>query len=89
MKTTDLIAILSRLSVETRPTACYGCIYEHQHCIHGCDVLKETIAWIEAAEQGLKGMDPCGTCTYELLANDEEPCDSCKNYNRWKYCGPQ
>ncbi len=41
------IAVLRRLKVETGSLACMGCGYEHNCGIHGCAILRKTIAWLE------------------------------------------
>lgn len=43
----ELIAGLRRLKVETGSLACFGCGYEHNCGIHGCRILRETVAWLE------------------------------------------
>lgn len=43
----ELIAALRRLKVETGSLACVGCGYEHNCGIHGCAILRKTIAWLE------------------------------------------
>ena len=43
----ELIAALRRLKVETGSLVCLGCGYEHNCGIHGCAILRKTIAWLE------------------------------------------
>lgn len=43
----ELIANLRRLKVETGSLVCLGCGYEHNCGIHGCAILRKTIAWLE------------------------------------------
>lgn len=43
----ELIAALRRLKVETGSLVCVGCGYEHNCGIHGCAILRKTIAWLE------------------------------------------
>ncbi len=47
MSDRELIAALRRLKVETGSLACMGCGYEHNCGIHGCAILRKTIAWLE------------------------------------------
>lgn len=47
MSDRELIAALWRLKVETGSLACTGCGYEHNCGIHGCAILRKTIAWLE------------------------------------------
>lgn len=42
-----MIAALRRLKVETGSLVCVGCGYEHDCGIHGCAILRKTIAWLE------------------------------------------
>lgn len=43
----DLLAALRRLKVQTGSLVCLGCGYEHNCGIHGCAILRKTIAWLE------------------------------------------
>ena len=43
----DLLAALRRLKVETGSLVCLGCGYEHNCGVHGCAILRKTIAWLE------------------------------------------
>ena len=43
----ELIANLRRLKVQTGSLACLGCGREHDCGIHGCAILRETIAFVE------------------------------------------
>nr|DAP95382.1 MAG TPA: hypothetical protein [Caudoviricetes sp.] len=43
----ELIASLRRLKVQTGSLVCLGCGYEHNCGIHGCAILRKTIAWLE------------------------------------------
>lgn len=43
----ELIASLKRLKVQTGSLACLGCGREHDCGIHGCAILRETIAFVE------------------------------------------
>lgn len=43
----ELIAALRRLKVQTGSLACMGCGREHNCGIHGCAILRETIAFVE------------------------------------------
>ena len=43
----ELIANLRRLKVQTGSLVCLGCGYEHNCGIHGCAILRKTIAWLE------------------------------------------
>lgn len=47
MSDRELIASLRRLKVQTGSLACLGCGYEHNCGIHGCAILRKTIAWLE------------------------------------------
>ena len=47
MSNRELIASLRRLKVETGSLVCVGCGYEHNCGIHGCAILRKTIAWLE------------------------------------------
>ena len=45
--TKDLLRALRRLKVETGSLACFGCGREQNCGIHGCAILRDTIALIE------------------------------------------
>lgn len=47
MNDRDLIAALRRLKVQTGSLVCLGCGREHNCGIHGCAILRETIAFVE------------------------------------------
>lgn len=47
MSDNDLIAALRRLKVQTGSLVCLGCGREHNCGIHGCAILRETIAFVE------------------------------------------
>lgn len=47
MSDRELIAALRRLKVQTGSLVCLGCGYEHNCGIHGCAILRKTIAWLE------------------------------------------
>ena len=47
MSDRELIANLRRLKVQTGSLVCLGCGYEHNCGIHGCAILRKTIAWLE------------------------------------------
>lgn len=47
MRDEDLLAALRRLKVQTGSLACLGCGYEHECGVHGCMILRETVAWLE------------------------------------------
>lgn len=47
MRDEDLLAALRRLKVQTGSLACLGCGYEDNCGIHGCMILRKTIAWME------------------------------------------
>ena len=47
MKREELIQALDRLKVQTGSLVCLGCGYEHNCGIHGCAILRKTIAWLE------------------------------------------
>lgn len=47
MRDEDLLAALRRLKVQTGSLACLGCGYEHECGVHGCMILRKTIAWME------------------------------------------
>lgn len=47
MSNRELIASLRRLKVEIGSLVCVGCGYEHNCGIHGCAILRKTIAWLE------------------------------------------
>ena len=47
MSDRELIASLRRLKVQTGSLACLGCGREHNCGIHGCAILRKTIAWLE------------------------------------------
>lgn len=44
----ELIAALKRLKVETGSLVCFGCGHEHNCGVHGCAILREAIAALEA-----------------------------------------
>lgn len=44
----ELIAALRRLKVETGSLVCLGCGHEHSCGIHGCAILREAVAALEA-----------------------------------------
>ena len=50
MERDKLIAALRRVSVETGSLVCLGCGYEHNCSIHGCRILREAAAMLEAAK---------------------------------------
>ena len=54
MRDEDLLAALRRLKVETGSLVCVGCGYEHNCGIHGCRILRETVAWLERKLAGDK-----------------------------------
>lgn len=47
MSSRELIAALRRLKVETGSLVCVGCGYEHNCGVHGCAILRKTIAWLK------------------------------------------
>lgn len=47
MRDEDLLAALRRLKLQTGSLACLGCGREHNCGIHGCAILRETIAFVE------------------------------------------
>ena len=47
MSSRELIAALRRLKVETGSLVCVGCGYDHNCGVHGCAILRKTIAWLE------------------------------------------
>ena len=47
MSDRELIAALRRLKVETGSLVCLGCGSEHNCGVHGCAILRKTIAWLE------------------------------------------
>lgn len=47
MRDKDLLAALRRLKVETGSLVCVGCCYERNCGVHGCAILRKTIAWLE------------------------------------------
>lgn len=47
MRDENLLAALRRLKVQTGSLVCLGCGYEHNCGIHGCAILRKTIAWLE------------------------------------------
>nr|DAH74356.1 MAG TPA: hypothetical protein [Caudoviricetes sp.] len=47
MNDRELIASLRRLKVQTGSLVCMGCGREHNCGIHGCAILRETIAFVE------------------------------------------
>lgn len=47
MRDEDLLAALRRLKVQTGSLVCLGCGREHNCGIHGCAILRETIAFVE------------------------------------------
>lgn len=47
MRDEDLLAALRRLMVQTGSLVCLGCGREHNCGIHGCAILRETIAFVE------------------------------------------
>ena len=52
MSDRELIAALRRLKVETGSLVCVGCGYEHNCGVHGCAILRKTIAWLEKTLAG-------------------------------------
>lgn len=47
MSDRELIAALRRMKVETGSLVCVSCGYEHNCGVHGCAILRKTIAWLE------------------------------------------
>lgn len=47
MNDRELIVSLRRLKVQTGSLVCLGCGREHNCGIHGCAILRETIAFVE------------------------------------------
>ena len=47
MSDRELIASLRRLKVQTGSLVCLGCGCEHDCGVHGCAILRKTIAWLE------------------------------------------
>lgn len=47
MRDEDLLTELRRLKVQTGSLVCLGCGYEYNCGIHGCAILRKTIAWLE------------------------------------------
>ena len=47
MRDEDLLVALRRLKVQTGSLVCLGCGREHDCGIHGCAILRETIAFVE------------------------------------------
>lgn len=47
MRDEDLLAALRRLKVQTGSLVCLGCGREHNCGIHGCAILRDTIAFVE------------------------------------------
>lgn len=47
MRDEDLLAALRQLKVQTGSLVCLGCGREHDCGIHGCAILRETIAFVE------------------------------------------
>ena len=47
MSDRELISALLRLKVETGCLVCLGCGYELNCGVHGCAILRKTIAWLE------------------------------------------
>ena len=47
MRDEDRLAALRRLKVETGSLACLGCGYAPSCGVHGCAILRKTIAWME------------------------------------------
>lgn len=47
MRDEDLLAALRRLKVQAGSLVCLGCGREHNCGIHGCAILRETIAFVE------------------------------------------
>ena len=47
MRDEDLLAALRRLKVQTGSLVCMGCGREHNCGIHGCAILRDTIAFVE------------------------------------------
>ena len=47
MRDEDLLVALRRLKVETGSLVCVGCGYEHNCGVHGCAILRKTIARLE------------------------------------------
>lgn len=46
MRDEDLLAALRRLKVQTGSLVCLGCGHEHNCGIHGCAILRDTIAFV-------------------------------------------
>lgn len=47
MRDEDLLAALRRLKVQTGSLVCLGCGREHNCGVHGCAILRDTIAFVE------------------------------------------
>jgi len=47
MTTNDLLEALARLRVETGSLACFGCGYEHNCSVRGCQILREAATQLE------------------------------------------
>lgn len=47
MNDRELIASLRRLKVQTGSLVCLGCGREHNCGVHGCAILRDTIAFVE------------------------------------------
>ena len=47
MRDEDLLAALRQLKVQTGSLVCLGCGREHDCGIHGCAILRESIAFVE------------------------------------------
>lgn len=50
MSNRELLAALRRLKVQTGSLACLGCGYEHDCGVHGCMILRKTIAWMDTPD---------------------------------------
>lgn len=102
MKIEDLVAALRRLKVQTGSLACLGCGLEHDCGVHGCRILREAAAELEALVSCLQEQAECEYCKHEgnfsacpdgsgFIPCEECGkncvCKGCKAGSRWEWKG--
>lgn len=78
MTTNDLLEALARLRVETGSLACFGCGYEHNCSVRGCQILREAATQLEhftAENAALREKVP-----QWVSVDDRLPADHLKRY---------
>ena len=81
MTTEELLKALARLRVETGSIACFGCRYEHNCSVHGCQLLREAAAQLEhftAENRALRNALPLGPVKH----SQKQTLDACVAYLR-------